>query len=319
MTDNDQVVNELARDYLDEKRSKRRWGIFFKAAFLLYLLVLLGVVMDQRPGTPEGDFAGVVKLSGLISPGTPANAERVLSGLNVAFKSEAKGIILEINSPGGTVAQSAAIHDGILNLRQKYPDTPIHTVIADMGASGGYYVAASTDAIYAHESSIVGSIGVLMDMYGFEGTMEKLGIERRLMTSGTNKGMLDPFSPPNTEHQAHAQGILDDMHRQFIDVVKNGRGDRLVDDPGLFSGLYWTGSQALPLGLIDGFGTTNQVAKDVFEVNEIVDFTVQPTLLEQFADGPLGKALSLLGIELNQPMGKLTGMPMYLISGYINY
>jgi protease-4 len=305
------ILSEIAKDFVKEKRSKRRWGIFFKVAFLLYLLAILVVISRQGSGLmPEGDFTAMVSLEGLIAPGTQASASVVLQGLRDAYESEAKGIILQVNSPGGTVGQSAAIHDGILRLKEEFPDTPIHTAVADLCASGGYYAAVATENIYARPSSIVGSIGVLMDMYGFTGTLDKLGVERRLLTAGSNKGMLDPFSPVNPEHTAHAQGILDEMHQQFIDVVQTGRGDRLASDPDIFSGLYWVGSQAVDLGLIDDFLTPSQIARDVIGAEKLVDFTPQKTLLEQFSS-QFGVVLSLFGITTNTSVA-MRGMPMFL-------
>lgn len=305
------ILGEIAKDYVKEKRNKRRWGIFFKVAFLVYLLALLVVISRQGSGlTPEGDFTAMVSLKGLIAPETSASAAVVLKGLRNAYESDAKGIILYVNSPGGTVAQSAAIHDGILRLKEEFPNTPIHTAVADMCASGGYYAAVATENIYAQRSSIVGSIGVLMDMYGFSGTLEKLGVERRLMTAGSNKGMLDPFSPEKPEDKAHAQAILDEMHQQFIGVVQAGRGDRLVSDPDIFSGLYWTGSQAVDLGLIDGFFTPSQIASDVIGAEKLVDFTLHPTLLEQLSS-QFGVVMSLLGFSGNASV-TLRGMPMFL-------
>ena len=311
---NQDILGEIAKDYLKERRNKRRWGIFFKSAFLVYLLALLAIIFQQgRDSAPRGDFTAMVDLSGVIAPTTNTNATVVLQGLRNAYESKAKGIILYINSPGGTVAQSAAIHDGILRLKAEFPDTPIYSAVADMCASGGYYAAVATENIYAQRSSIVGSIGVLMDMYGFSGTLDKLGIERRLLTAGSNKGMLDPFSPQNPAHNAHAQTMLDDMHQQFIEVVQNGRGDRLVDDPDIFSGLYWTGSRAIDLGLIDDFLTPTQIARDVVGAEEIVDFSVKPDFFEQLGS-QFGVIMSLLGITTNTSVS-MRGMPMYLPAG----
>ena len=308
------LLGEIAKDYIKEKRNKRRWGVFFKVAFLVYLLALLVVISRQSSGlTPSGEYTAMVSLAGLIAPETNASASVVLKGLRNAYESDAKGIILYVNSPGGTVAQSAAIHDGILRLKEEFPDTPIYTAVADMCASGGYYAAVATQNIYAQRSSIVGSIGVLMDMYGFSGALDKLGVERRLLTAGSNKGMLDPFSPENPEHNAHAQSILDEMHQQFIAVVQAGRGSRLANDPDIFSGLYWTGSQAVELGLIDDFFTPSQIARDIIGAEELVDFTLQPTLWEQLSS-QFGVLTSLLGFSNNTSV-TLRGMPMYLPVG----
>lgn len=308
------LLGKIAKDFIKEKRNKRRWGIFFKVTFLLYLLALLVILPRQGGGlTPtSGEYTAMVSLTGLIAPETNASASAVLQGLRNAYESDTKGIILYVNSPGGTVAQSAAIHDGILRLRDEFPDTPIYSAVADMCASGGYYAAVATPNIYAQRSSIVGSIGVLMDMYGFSGTLDKLGIERRLLTAGSNKGMLDPFSPEKPEHNAHAQSILDEMHQQFITVVQVGRGDRLVNDPEIFSGLYWTGSQAVELGLIDDFLTPTQIARDIIGAEELVDFTLRPTLWEQLSS-QFGVITSLLGFSNNTSV-TMRGMPMYLPS-----
>ena len=193
------------------------------------------------------------------------------------------GVILRINSPGGSPVQAGLINDEIRRLRSKHPETPLYAVVEDVCASGGYYVAAAADKIYVNKASIVGSIGVLMDGFGFTGTMEKLGVDRRLLTAGNNKGFLDPFSPQNPNQTAHAQVMLDDIHQQFIDVVKTGRGARLKETPEMFSGLMWTGDQSVKLGLADDFGSVDSVARDVIKAEKVLDYSVRDNIAERFA------------------------------------
>lgn len=193
------------------------------------------------------------------------------------------GVILRINSPGGSPVQSSIIHDEIRRLRTKYPEKPLHVVVEDVCASGGYFVAAAADRIYVNRASIVGSIGVLMDGFGFSGAMEKLGVERRLLTAGDNKGFLDPFSPQDLKHRKHAQVLLDDIHRQFIEVVRKGRGSRLRESPEMFSGLMWTGQQSMALGLVDEFGTVDSVAREVIKAETVVDYTLRRSLTDRLA------------------------------------
>ncbi len=281
------VINRLAFASLNEQRRARRWGIFFKLLFFIYLFAIFFVLPGQWGATPivHGEHTALVELDGVIASNTPANADNLVGSLRRAFEAKnAKGIILRINSPGGSPVQAGYVYDEIKRLRKKYPEKKLYAVVTDICASGGYYIAAAADEIYANQASIVGSIGVLMDGFGFVDTLKKLGVERRLMTAGKHKGILDPFSPLKPDEVAHVQGLLDGIHRQFIDAVKAGRGDRLADDPRLFSGLFWDGEEGVKLGLVDGLGSSSYVAREIIKAKEIVDYTNRPDLLERFAE-----------------------------------
>ncbi|HEB93759.1 MAG TPA: S49 family peptidase [Gammaproteobacteria bacterium] len=283
------VVNRLAFAALNEQRRARRWGVFFKSLFFIYLFALLFYVpmtMKWDDTTiSTGKHTALVELDGVIAANTPASADNLVSSLRRAFKDEdTAGIILRINSPGGSPVQAGYVHDEIKRLRGKYPQVKLYAVVTDICASGGYYIAAAADEIYADKASIVGSIGVLMDGFGFVDTLEKVGVERRLMTAGEHKGILDPFSPLKSHEVRHVQGLLDGIHQQFIDAVKAGRGDRLTDNPDLFSGLFWNGEEGVKLGLVDGLGSSSYVAREVIGVDKIVDFTARPDYFERFAD-----------------------------------
>ncbi len=281
------LLEKLALDSLTEQRRRRRWGIFFKLLGFAYLTVLLIVAVDWGGGDHIGDgkpHTALVQMTGVIREKGDANAEHLISGLQSAFEDKGtKGVILLINSPGGSPVQAGIINDEMYRLRTKYPAIPLYVVVEDVCASGGYYVAVAADKIFVDKASIVGSIGVLMDGFGFTGAMEKLGIERRLLTAGSNKGFLDPFSPQNAEQKVHAQEMLDEIHKQFIDVVRKGRGKRLKETPDMFSGLMWTGAKSVEMGLADGFGSVESVARDVVKAEDIRDYTVKPNLAEKFA------------------------------------
>ena len=226
----------------------------------------------------------LVDITGVISSESQANADYIVSGLRAAFEDEnTAGIILRINSPGGSPVQAGYVNSEIYRLREEHPDIPFYSVITDMCASGGYYIAAAADKIYADKASVVGSIGVIMSGFGFVDTIEKLGVERRLLHAGKNKGFLDPFSPLKSDEVDHVETLLTDIHQQFVDVVKKGRGDKLVNDEKIFSGLIWTGEQSVELGLVDALGSPGYVAREVIGVEEIVDFTKRETVLDQFA------------------------------------
>jgi protease-4 len=230
------------------------------------------------------NITALVDLSGVIKAKGDANAEHVTSALQAAFEDKhTAGVILRINSPGGSPVQSGIINDEMRRLRAKYPAIPLHVVVEDVCASGGYYVAAAADKIFVDKASIVGSIGVLMDGFGFTGTMDKLGVERRLLTAGESKGFLDPFSPQNESHKDHARQMLGEIHQQFIDVVRKGRGKRLKETPEMFSGLMWSGAKSIELGLADGYGSVESVARDVINAAEVRDFTVKQNFAEKFA------------------------------------
>src|SRR5574343_168197 len=279
------TLEKLVFATLEEQRARRRWGIFFKALGFAYLLVVLVAVVDWGVGAEQQERpTAMINVTGVIDAKGLASAEHVISALNSAFKEKnAAGVILRINSPGGSPVQSGLISDEIIRLRQAHPDKPLFAVVEDMCASGGYYVAAAADRIYVNKASIVGSIGVLMDGFGFTGTMDKLGGERRLLTAGDNKGFLDPFSPQAPQQRAHAQVLLNDIHRQFIEVVKQGRGKRLKESPEMFSGLMWTGAQSVELGLSDGLGSVDSVARDVLKAEKVLDYSIKDNIAERFA------------------------------------
>lgn len=281
------VLEKVLMATLREQRAARRWKIFFRLVGLGILALILFALFDFKGdgiATTSGRHTAMVSLEGEISAGTPAGAESINASLQAAFAdSNAAGVILKINSPGGSPVQAGIINDEIKRLRTTYPGKPFYVVVEEICASGGYYVAAAADKIYVDKASIVGSIGVLMDGFGFTGLMEKLGVERRLYTAGANKGMLDPFSPQVPRQKAYAETMLKEIHQQFIDVVKEGRGDRLKDDPELFSGLFWSGERAVALGLADGVGSADYVARDVFKAEDIVDYTVKENIAERVA------------------------------------
>ncbi len=279
------TLEKLAFAALDEQRAKRRWGVFFKLLGFAYLAFILFAFVEWEGSEAVADkHVAMVSLEGVIAAKGEANAEDLVSALNSAFEApNSQAVVLRINSPGGSPVQAGMVNDEIRRLRGKYPDKPLYAVVEDVCASGGYYVAAAADKIYVNKASVVGSIGVLMDGFGFTGTMEKLGVERRLLTAGENKGFLDPFSPQPETQKAHAQTLLADIHAQFIEVVKAGRGERLKDNPDLFSGLMWTGAQSIQLGLADGFGSVESVARDVVKVEEVLDYSVKENIAERFA------------------------------------
>ncbi len=279
-----EVLGKLAMAAIQEQRRARKWGIFFKLLTFAYLFIVLIMISGLRQGSPEalgGKHTALVELNGEIAADKSASADNVIEGLQRAFKDkDTQGVILRINSPGGSPVQAGAINDEIRRLRAKYPSIPLYVVVEDICASGGYYVAAAGDKIYVNKASLVGSIGVLMNGFGFTGAMAKLGVDRRLLTAGTNKGFLDPFSPPNAKQTAIAQKMLDEIHEQFIAVVREGRGKRLKETPDMFSGLVWTGQKSIELGLADGLGSVESVARDVIKADNIVDYTLH----EGFAD-----------------------------------
>ena len=281
------VLERLVRSVLDEQRRARRWGILFKSLGFLYLFVVLFLALGWFGGKDKGlpgKHTALVDINGVIAADTQASAERVNAGLQDAFKdTKTAGVILRVNSPGGSPVQAGQINGEMRRLRGLYPKVPLYAVVEDVCASGGYYVAVAADQIYVDQASIVGSIGVLMDGFGFTGTMEKLGVERRLLTAGDNKAFLDPFSPINPKQRDYAEKLLADVHRQFIDVVKQGRGKRLKETPELFSGLIWTGQRSIELGLADALGSVDYVAREVIKAEDIVDFTPRENLAERFA------------------------------------
>lgn len=282
-----QALKDVALEGIKEQRRARRWGIFFKLAFLLYLILFLVVIFgskSEKQLTTASKITAVVDINGIIMDGAEASAELVLPSLKEAFEnSKTKGVLLRINSPGGSPVQAGIINDEIRRLKTLHKDIPVYAVVSDLCASGGYYIAVAADQIYADKASIVGSIGVRMDNFGVVGLMEKLGVQRRLYTAGANKGMLDPFLPEKPEQVQHVQAMLDNTHQQFINVVKQGRGDRLKETPDIFSGLFWTGEDAVKLGLIDGLGSDTYVARDLIKAEDMVNFTTEKGLLESIS------------------------------------
>jgi len=296
------VVEKVALAAITEQRRARYWSIFFKALLFIYLFALLFIGMGwlaKKDSAPDKHTA-MVELRGVIASGKPASADNVLIGLQDAFEDErTQGVILRINSPGGSPVQAGHINDEIRRLREKYPKIPVYAVVEDICASGGYYVAVAAERIYVDKASIIGSIGVLMDGFGFTGTMEKLGVERRLLAAGENKGFLDPFSPILESQRAHAEQMLDQIHQQFITIVRQGRGERLKETPEMFSGLLWVGQKSIELGLADELGGVDYVAREVIKAEEIVDFTPRENVAERLAKrfgAGMGEALARLGL-----------------------
>lgn len=281
------ALERIALASLQEQRRSRRWGIFFKLLGFAYLFALLFVALGwigKRDGVSPVRHTAVVEIQGPIAPDHPAAAGNVMAGLQEAFKDEnTQGVVLRINSPGGSPVQAGQINDEIRRLRAKYPDIPLYAVVEDICASGGYYVAVASDKIFVNESSIVGSIGVLMDGFGFANVLEKLGVERRLLTAGENKGFLDPFSPMEPTQVEHARSMLGAIHQQFVKVVREGRGERLKEDPEIFSGLMWTGQKSIDMGLADALGSVEYVAREIVKAEELVDFTPRENIAERVA------------------------------------
>ena len=283
------LVNQIAREFLAEQRRARRWNIAFKlfiALFmLLFLLIYLFGKFDISSGKlTDGKHTALIDIQGIIASSEQARADYVTASLRAAYEdSNTAGIILRINSPGGSPVQAGYVNDEINRLKNEHPDIPVYAVIGDLCASGGYYIAVAADRIYADKASLVGSIGVIMSSFGFVDAIEKLGIQRRVYHAGEHKAFLDPFSPEQDEELDHLDQLLDGIYQQFVQVVREGRGDRLVEDERIFSGLIWTGEQSVELGLVDGLGNADYVAREVIGAEEIVDFTYQDTLLEQFS------------------------------------
>jgi len=280
------ALERIALAAIAEQRSARRWKIFFRFVFLIVLLLLvwLALTFSGDRVAVTGRHTAMVTLDGEISADTNANAEDINTALDSAFDdSGTAGVILRCKSPGGSPVQAGIIYNEIRRLRSKYPSIPLYAVVGDMCASGGYYAAAAAEKIYVDKASIVGSIGVLMNGFGFTGLMDKLGIERRLITAGENKGMLDPFSPLEEKDKNYVTGMMKDIHQQFISVVKEGRGKRLKETPDMFSGLFWTGDKSVELGLADGFGSLDSVARDVIKAEDIVDYTMKEGFAEKVA------------------------------------
>jgi len=289
-----QTIEKLALSAISEQKRSRRWGIFFKSLTFIYLFVLLFYGMDWIGGSGKSslDHTALIDIQGVIGSSDEVNADSVISSLEEAYESKhTKGVILRINSPGGSPVQAGIINDEIKRQRKLHPKIPVYAVVEDVCASGGYYIAVAADKIYVDKASIVGSIGVLMDGFGFTGAMQKFGVERRLMTAGQNKAMLDPFSPVNPKHQELAQNMLNQIHQQFITVVREGRGKRLKETPETFSGLFWSGESSIQMGLADAYGSSDYVAREVIKEENIVDFTSREGFADRFAKR-LGASIS---------------------------
>jgi len=286
------LVNKLAFAAHTEQRRSRRWRIFFLVLTFLYLtpVFLLTIEMGDYDLLKDNDdesskHTALVELTGVIAAGEKASAEKIIEGLQDAFSDEdTAGVVLSINSPGGSPVQSAYIYDEIKRLREKYTEIPLYVVVEDVAASGGYFIAAAGDKIYVNKSSLVGSIGVRMDNFGFVDLLQKIGVERRLLTAGEHKGLLDPFLPENEIQKAHLQQMLNEVHQHFISAVKSARGERLKESPDLFSGLIWTGEKAITLGLVDDYGNVKSVARGVIGAENVVNFTAKDLLLDRLAD-----------------------------------
>jgi protease IV len=281
----ERLLEQFAHEYLRERRSTRRWNRMIRIGWLaVFGLAAWGLFAQNRHSTtPTTPHTALVELRGEIAADTEASAEFMLSGIKSAFEDTgAQAVVIRINSPGGSPVQAGIIHDELLRLKAKH-NKQVYAVVEESCASGAYYVAVAADAIYVDKASVVGSIGVLMDGFGFTGLMDKLGIERRLLTAGRNKGLLDPFSPVSEAQRAHVQATLDQIHRQFIDVVKQGRGARLKEDENTFSGLFWNGEEAVKLGLADALGNLDYVAREVVKAEEIIDYTPKENVAERLA------------------------------------
>ncbi len=283
-SENTRILSILAQDYLKERKSKRRWGIFFKSLFIVVIGYTVFAYFETDSGFIADEHTAFVELNGVIGPNS--NSAHIINrSLADAFEAEnSAGVVMQINSAGGAPVQAAQINEEIKRLKFLYPEKPFYVSITDICVSGGYYIAVAADRIFAHPSSIVGSIGVLMNGFGFVEAMNKLGIERRLIIAGENKAILDPFSPSDRSEVEYAQSLLAEVHKQFISAVKSGRGERLKNDPQIFSGLFWSGSSAMELGLIDQFGSSQSIARDVIGVEKLVNYTFKPSFLDEFAE-----------------------------------
>lgn len=279
----ERTFEQAMLQFLRERRTERRWRVFFRVAWLLVFVTLAYAIVVYRPQVvpPSGPHTALIEVRGEIASDSEASAETLIAGLKSAFEDTgAQAIVLRINSPGGSPVQAGIVYDEIVRLKAKHRKK-VYAVVEEMCASGAYYIAVAADDIYVDKASLVGSIGVLMEGFGFVGLIDKLGIERRLLTAGENKGMLDPFSPQNDRHRAFAQALINQVHQQFIDVVKQGRGNRLKENEETFSGLFWNGEQAVKLGLADDFGTLDFVAREVIKAEEVIDYTPRESLAER--------------------------------------
>jgi len=283
-----EVLEKVALAAVTEQRRARRWGVFFKMLMFVYLIAVGAMAFYPRfekGMTGDGsEHTAIVDVIGVIADGEAANADTIIEGLRDAVKDKnTKGVILNINSPGGSPVQSAYVYTEIRRLKEKHPDIPFYAVVSDICASGGYYIASAADKIYVNESSMIGSIGVLLNGFGFVNAMEKLGVDRRLLIAGKHKALMDPFSPVRPGEDKHMQTLLDQVHQQFIAAVQVGRGDRLIVTEDTFSGLVWTGEEGVKLGLADGFGSVDSVARDVVGTKKKLNFTPKERILDKLA------------------------------------
>ena len=279
------TLERVARELMRDRRSERRWRIFFRLAwFALVLAVAYALFVQRGPAVaPTGPHTALIEVRGEIGAESEANAEDLVAALRTAFEDRyAQALVLRINSPGGSPVQAGIVNDELRRLKAKHGKR-VYAVVDEMCASGAYYIAVGADEIFVDKASLVGSIGVLMSGFGFTGLMDKMGIERRLLTAGENKGMLDPFSPQNEKHRAHAQAMIDQVHQQFIKVVRDGRGKRLKETPETFSGLFWNGEEAVRMGLADQFGNLDHVARDIVKAEEVIDYTPKENVAERLA------------------------------------
>jgi protease-4 len=302
----DGVVEQFARDYLRDRRSERRWKVFFRLSWMLIFVLTIWSFFSasESANAPNGPHTALVEVRGEIAADSEANAEMLVGALKSAFEDAgAQAIVLRINSPGGSPVQAGIVYDELKRLKALHKKK-VYAVVEEVCASGAYYIAAGADEIYTDKASIVGSIGVLMDGFGFTDAMEKLGIERRLLTAGENKGIGDPFSPIDEQHQVYTQALLDQIHAQFIAVVKEGRGHRLKETPDTFSGLYWNGEEAVKMGLADKFGNLDFVAREVVKAEEIIDYTPKENVAERLAK-QFGASIGAGAIKALQGMGRL--------------
>lgn len=304
-----EVIEKLALAAVTEQTRARRWGVFFKSLMFMYLIAVFVAAMypkiSQDFGANSKDHTAVIDVVGMIAEGKEADADSIIDSLKNAVKDEhTKGIILHANSPGGSPVQSSYVYEEIRKIKKEHPNLPIYAVVSDICASGCYYIVSASDKIFVNPSSLVGSIGVLMDGFGFVDVMQKLGVERRLFTAGAHKAMLDPFSPPKEDEFRYVQTLLNQVHQQFISAVKAGRGDRLKENPDLFSGLVWTGEEGVKLGIVDAVGNQAYVAKELIGAETLVDFSRQEHLLDRIAGklgASFGQAISSLvqGVSLH--------------------
>ncbi|MEQ6433906.1 S49 family peptidase [Comamonas sp. w2-DMI] len=280
-----EVLEKLVFATIKEQRAARRWRFWGRLLWSVVVLLALWLIFfkDATTTTSTSAHTAVVEIKGEIASGSNASAELIVAAMRSAFEdSGSRAVVLLINSPGGSPVQAGIINDEMVRLKAKY-NKPLYAVVEESCASAAYYIASAADEIFVDKASIVGSIGVLMDGFGFTGVMDKVGVERRLLTAGENKGFLDPFSPMSAKQHEYAQQMLDQIHEQFIGVVKKGRGDRLHETPELFSGLFWTGQQAIALGLADKLGSVDYVAREVVKAEEVVDYTRRDNVAERLA------------------------------------